>query len=157
MTHIQSSSCEDMKQVYQYICLIWTHGSQQCDQNTSMHKLYYYWHMPLNKYASTLPIHVWLQCNYYLDIDSILLQITDKSNKKQHLFTMLLPWVPATNMPIKCYIYVTCVHYLICISGRSMPIYMPHMNLLPTMSPEKHYTNAANDNAAWLNRLHLAK
>ena len=40
-----------MRQLCQYICLIWTHCNQQCDQECRFTCTSHYWHMPLNKYT----------------------------------------------------------------------------------------------------------
>ena len=42
-------------------------------------------------------------------------------------------YVPATNMPLKCHIYTTCLNYLTCIYEGSMPKYIAHMMLLPSL------------------------
>ena len=51
MQHMPRHSCLDIRQLWQYICFIWTHCSHHCH-----HKHWYtytpnYWHMPLNIYA----------------------------------------------------------------------------------------------------------
>ena len=52
-------------------------------------------------------------------------------------------YVPATIMPLKCYKHASSPKYLTCIYGENVPIYMPHMSLLPSlMQPELLYTNS---------------
>ena len=41
------SSCEDMRQLYQYIYLIWTQCNQQCDQKQWYTYIWHYWQMQL--------------------------------------------------------------------------------------------------------------
>ena len=47
MPHIPIISCAYMKQLCQYIYLIWTHSNWYCDQNHWYSCISYHWHMPL--------------------------------------------------------------------------------------------------------------
>ena len=51
-------------------------------------------------------------------------------------------------MPLKSHKYGIFLNYSMCIYWWSMPIYMPHMKLLPSMmEPESLYTGNDDDNA----------
>ena len=93
--HVPISSLH-MRQLCQYICLIWTHCNPQCEQEHWYICISNYLHMPLNKYA----YHIAHTCSTELKLWStyrphITAYISKRinNNKLQLLFTMLMPYV----------------------------------------------------------------
>ena len=93
------SSSTDARQVCQFICLIWAHWNQLCDQKHWYTHTSHYWYIRPSKYACN--IARLLQSTHILYITAHI-----KNNKLQHLFTMLLPYMcyqqicPSNAMPI---------------------------------------------------------
>ena len=58
--------CRDMRELYQYVCLIWNQCSQQCHNKHWYTYISHYWPMPLSKYAC----HVLYVCSlhYYCSV-----------------------------------------------------------------------------------------
>ena len=59
MPLMQISSCTDMSQISQYICIVWTQSNQQCDQEHWYTFISHYWHMPAT--LCTYPTRLLLQ------------------------------------------------------------------------------------------------
>ena len=79
-------SCAFIRQLCQYICLIWNHCNQQFGQQHWFTCISHYWHMTLNNYVCQIA-----QIFYCgLHKDSTLLHISIKINELQQLFTILL-------------------------------------------------------------------
>ena len=65
----------------------------------------------------------------------------DKTQKSRHypfIFTVIVIYMPATNMSS----HSTHPTYLMCVDEACLPMYMPYINLLPSnMWPERLYTD----------------
>ena len=84
-------SCAHMRQLCQYICIIYAHWNQHCDQKHWCTYISHYWYMFLKKYSS----HITEICPTALLLWSTYrLHITGHTNPKMHLLlTMLYPYV----------------------------------------------------------------
>ena len=84
----------------------------------------------VSKETWTMKIHVQIQFTYSE-------HVSQKANKMQFLFTMLLPYMcQLQNMPSNA----TSPNYLTCINGVHMPMYMLHMNSLAQTIDGEHST-----------------
>ena len=113
------TSCPHMTLLCQYICLIWIHCNQQCEQELWYTFILHHWHMPLNKYA----YHTVHMCSTTLLLQSTYIyHITLHISKKTAtLFIMLLPHMcqqqicpsNATYMPVRsCLCIRQLYHYI---------------------------------------------
>ena len=117
--HMPINSCKDMRQLFQYIYLIWIHYNQQYDLEHWYMYISHYWHMSLNKHA----YHIKHVCPTALILYSTCRpHITAPTRKKLKLF--IYPditnkkYIPQMlHMPI-----TTCAHM------RQLSVYLPHMN-----------------------------
>ena len=89
----------------------------------------------MNKYAwhigNIYLITCLLYCTYRSNITTHVTKI--KQQNASLIYHAILIHVWATNMPLKCHIYVTCSNYYMCINEGSKLTYMPHVNSLPSI------------------------
>ena len=119
-----------LRHLYQYICLIWTQCNQQCDQEHSYTYITYYWHMPLNKYASHIthscPTALLLYTTYRHHITTYTSQnLQQTATFFYHAITI---HVPTANMPLKCHICATYANYFMGTYETTVSLYIPDMN-----------------------------
>ena len=99
-SYIQISSCAHMRQLCQYICLIWTNFSQQWGQEHWYTNFSHNWYMSLNKYVCHI-VHVCsiaLYCSLHMD---------------PHYFTFKKKTTSCTSY-LPCYIHI-------CVSNKYAP------------------------------------
>ena len=156
MPHIPITSHAAIRQLCQYMCLIWTQCSQMLDQKHWYLYILHYWNMPLTKYACHIG---------YICPTALLLLSTYRShsyaqiNQKLMKCNIYLPFYfkicNSINIPLKCHI---CQNHLMCINGGNIPlyIYMPHMSTHSlTMWPGALYRGTNGNDNSWLQWCHM--
>ena len=103
MAYMQITSCVDMRQLCQYICLIKTYCNQQCDKDHWYAYQSHYWHMLLKNMSTTVhkcvPLHVF--CSHYIDQPLLHTWVNNQEMQLQ--------------LHLKCYIFATCSNFSMCI------------------------------------------
>ena len=129
--HMPVSSCAYLRQLCQYICLIWTHYNQQCDQK--------HWYNPLHNIGicpwTNMPpkLHIYIALHYHcsLHIDHTLLHIQVQKTTNYNSYLVCYIHTCGNNkyapvMPKICHICQS-LHVKI---GDNHVIHIPHMNSL---------------------------
>ena len=108
MPHMKISLCTDIRQVCQYICLIWTDYNQQCDKEHWHTYISHYWHIPLNKCACHITHICPTACYCSLHTDPILMHVSVKITKCNFNWLYYCHICTNNKYALKCLIYGTC-------------------------------------------------
>ena len=130
-TALQSLPCADMRHLCYYICLIWTHCNQQCDQKHCYTYISHYWHMFQTNMSAKFFIHVPLHCYHNLSIEPTSLHLWVKNVIFN--YQTIAMYMPMTNILLKCH---KCQWLHVHICQNYISIYLIWTHCKWTMWPE---------------------